>query len=236
MLKSPLILILSLNIFIFSSCSPQDKHLFILSGQSNMSRLNHTSNFDKVIHQELGQDNTIIVHHAFGGQPIREWYKEWYILNKDSVPNQTNLFEILDKKIQTAINGQNIKSVSFIWMQGERDAIDGNTEIYKQSLIGLKSQIEEEYNFTEMFMVLGRINDYGLNKPFKKHWIKLREAQVNFAQGSNKIDWVNTDDLNSGISRQGSKYDNNIHMSKVGYDILGRRFAEAAIKQLKESN
>ena len=53
------------------------KHLFILSGQSNMARFKPALWFTPEIGKELGADNVIVSFHAQGGQPISKWYKEW---------------------------------------------------------------------------------------------------------------------------------------------------------------
>ena len=54
------------------------KHLFILSGQSNMARFKPKSWFTPAISEALGAENVIVSFHAQGGQPISKWYKQWY--------------------------------------------------------------------------------------------------------------------------------------------------------------
>jgi len=222
-----------LTTFIMLSCGSKEKHLFILSGQSNMARLDHTVTFSPHIYKEFGKENVIIVNHAFGGQPIRQWYKDWHKLNGDSTPYQTQLYDQLSRKIKVATNKENIGSVSFLWMQGERDAVEHKSGIYLKSLEGLKTQIENDFDYEDIFMVIGRINDYGFGKEnIEKSWIDLRKSQEEFANKNSKVDWINTDDLNSGKSRKGHMYENNIHMSRQGYNILGKRFADKAIDQI----
>ena len=51
------------------------KHLFILSGQSNMARFKPALWFTPGISEALGEDNIIVSFHAQGGQPISKWYK-----------------------------------------------------------------------------------------------------------------------------------------------------------------
>ena len=55
--------------------SEQEKHLFILSGQSNMVGLNPNTSFTSVVTAEFGKENIIVVKDSLGGQPIRRWYK-----------------------------------------------------------------------------------------------------------------------------------------------------------------
>ena len=53
------------------------KHLFILSGQSNMARFKPELWFTPGINDALGEDNVIVSFYAQGGQPISKWYREW---------------------------------------------------------------------------------------------------------------------------------------------------------------
>ncbi|WP_422159630.1 hypothetical protein [Polaribacter sp.] len=41
-------------------------------------------------------------------------------------------------------------------------------------------------------------------------------------------------DLNTGADYNGKEVINDIHMTKIGYDILGKRLAEKAIELIKE--
>ncbi|MGM0490933.1 MAG: sialate O-acetylesterase, partial [Planctomycetota bacterium] len=69
----PVVLIFALH----AEAQEQDKHLFILSGQSNMAGLDPDISFTPTVTQAFGQDNVIVVKDAQGGQPIRRWYKQW---------------------------------------------------------------------------------------------------------------------------------------------------------------
>ena len=53
------------------------KHLFILSGQSNMQGHRPDEAFTPAVEKALGKSKVIIVQDALGGQPIHRWWKEW---------------------------------------------------------------------------------------------------------------------------------------------------------------
>jgi len=53
------------------------KHLFILSGQSNMQGHRPEEAFTPAVEAALGKDRVIVVQDALGGQPIQRWLKEW---------------------------------------------------------------------------------------------------------------------------------------------------------------
>ncbi len=53
------------------------KHLFILTGQSNMAGLNPKESFIPAVTKEFGAENVIVIKYARGGQPIHRWDKQW---------------------------------------------------------------------------------------------------------------------------------------------------------------
>ena len=65
-MKKQTIFLLSLLVFIISSCASkfEGKHLFILSGQSNMALLNHEESFTPILKDKFGEENVIVVKDA----------------------------------------------------------------------------------------------------------------------------------------------------------------------------
>lgn len=219
--------------------SPEGKHLFILSGQSNMARLPIEKSFVPTINKNLGADNVIIIKHAIGGQPIRRWYKNWPSLTNKKFKKPTEIGDIYDElmhQTNMAIKNKTIASVTFIWVQGETDATQKFGDIYEKSVNGLWQQLSHDLNFTPIRLVLGRLSDFGNNhKKRKEHWLKVRQAQMNVVNNSELSTWVNTDDLNDVISKKTNKVVNDLHYSKEGYLIFGTRIAQAALTLLKET-
>jgi len=95
----------------------QGKHLFILSGQSNMQGLRPQESFTPTIEAEFGKENVIVVIDALGGQPIRRWYKNWNPLTGNEPVATGDLYDSLMNKVNPAIVNQNIKTVTFVWIQ-----------------------------------------------------------------------------------------------------------------------
>ena len=62
------------------------------------------------------------------------------------------------------------------------------------------------------------------------HWTMVRDVQVKLAESSPRGAWVDTDDLNDGLSRRGKQIKNDLHYSKDGYKVFGERLANEAIK------
>ena len=225
--------------FVLMSCVTYDdsgKHLFILSGQSNMERMHYDKDFTPFIREALGASNVIVVWDAKGGQPISRWYKNWASATGEFPEIRGDLYDRLMKKVQSAIEGQRIKTITFIWMQGENDARKGYGGVYGASLAGLVQQFASDMQREDINVVIGRISDFDLENKKFPHWTKVRNEQVRFIESYERGAWIDTDDLNDGLDRQGNPISNDLHYSKTGYEILGRRFAETSIDLIQKSN
>lgn len=209
-----------------SKISAQPKtHLFILSGQSNMAGLNPNISFTPAVEAAFGKDNVIVVKDAAGGQPIRRWYKKWKSVKGDVPESNGDLYDRLMGKVNAAIKSKEIKSVTFVWMQGERDAKGGEGDVYAASMKGLIEQLRTDMGRKDMNFVIGRLSDH-----LMKHsgWVTVRKAQVAVAGADPRGEWVDTDDLNDKKDKKGNVRDD-LHYTRPGYEILGKRFADKAI-------
>ena len=207
------------------------KHLFILSGQSNMARFKPAMWFTPGMSEALGEDNIIVSFHAQGGQPISKWYKEWKSSKGETDPDAGKIYDAMMEATQTKIDGEKIRTVTLIWMQGEADSKAQNSDVYLASLNGLKKQLEEDLQRTDINFIIGRLSDSGFFRRRDKkrvenlHWEEIRKAQQSFADASQRAVWIDTDDLN------GEK--NALHLIKPdGYSMLGERYVDAALKLL----
>ncbi len=241
----------------------QGAHLFILSGQSNMVRLDHEESFVPAVRKEFGKENVLVVKDAQGGQPIRRWYKQWEVpkrmmgepsgkpaqyaeekkaeassgkKRKKKVEPISNgdLYERLLAAVLPTIEGKRIQSVTFIWMQGEADAKAGYGEVYRASLKGLIEQLKQDLGRSNLNVVIGRLSDAGMDNGRFPHWTMIRDIQVDLAETLPRAAWVNTDDLNTGIHK-GKEMVDGVHYSVEGYKILGQRFAEKAIELVNQT-
>jgi len=211
------------------------KHLFILSGQSNMAGLKPEESFTPTVQAKFGSDRVIVVHDAHGGQPIRRWYKQWKVTGNQKPESIGDLYDRLMKKVRESTKGQTLASVTFVWMQGERDAREENAAVYRKALIGLHQQVSEDLKRDDVNLVIGRLSDFDLDNKRYPHWTKIREIQVGIASDHPRSAWVDTDDLNDGLNRRGKPIKNDLHYSAEGYKILGKRFADKAIGLIQSS-
>jgi hypothetical protein len=205
------------------------KHLFLLSGQSNMKRFQHKQFFTPAMQAVYGEDNVIVIKNAQGGQPISKWYKAW-TSGKGEKPEQAGqLYDSLIENIKEKTADINIKSVTFIWMQGESDAKAGNVDVYAKSFKGLLGQLEKDLKRKDINVIIGRLSDFGLKNRSSPEWGEMRRVQMKLAEKNPRACWVDTDDLNG--ERHSLHY-----VSPEGYRKLGERYVEAAKKLIQDNN
>ncbi|MHC4198582.1 MAG: sialate O-acetylesterase [Planctomycetota bacterium] len=196
-------------------------HLFILSGQSNMAGLNPNVSFTPTVKAALGADEAIVIKDAVGGQPIRRWYKKWRAAGGGGPKATGDLYDRLMGKVRSATRGKDLATVTFVWMQGERDARENHGEVYAASMRGLVDQLQADMGRDDVGFVIGRLSDCRKGG----HWEKVRRAQVEVADASPRGRWVDTDDLNGPR--------NGLHYTRDGYKTLGERFAKAAVELVR---
>ena len=211
-------------------------HLFILSGQSNMAGLRPDESFIPDVEEAFGKDHVIVVKDALGGQPIRRWYKKWEAADGSRPESTGDLYDRLMENVQAATVGKEIQTVTFIWMQGERDAKEEHGEVYKKSLEGLLEQLSSDLKRDDINVVIGRLSDFDMDNKNYHHWTLIREQQAAFVQDGPRRVLVNTDDLNDGVNRRGKEIRDDLHYSAIGYVELGSRFAQEAIQLIQSSN
>ncbi len=227
--------ILVLGSLIWSGCESAGKHFFILSGQSNMVGMDPAISFLPAVEAAFGAEHVVVVKDAKGGEPIRRWYKDWAPANGDEPVADGALYGQLMEKVEPAMEGQSFQSVTFVWMQGERDARESHGEVYAAALDGLYNQLKNDLRLNEVNVVIGRLSDFDMDNARYPHWTMVREAQVAFADGCDTCKWVDTDDLNDGENKAGKQINNDLHYAVEGYKILGERFAQAAIQLINGS-
>jgi hypothetical protein len=212
----------------------EGKHLFILSGQSNMVGMNPEASFTPTVSKAFGNENVIIVKDAASGQSIRSWCKS----NHEFPPPTTGripkvrgeLYDRLIKKITTAIEGQPLQTVTLVWMQGESDL---NNTAYDSYLTELRTQLKSDLKVKEIHMVIGRISDSGLDVQKRLEGrLNIRRIQKEYAESQPQTEWVDTDDLNDRIVD--GKTINDLHYHQEGYRILGERFAKKSIHLIQQ--
>ena len=217
-----------------SVAAEKGRHLFILSGQSNMQGHRPQEAFTPAVEKVLGEANVIVIQDALGGQPIQRWWKQWKSPKGEKPAKTGDLYDRLLGKVNPAIKGQTLKSVTFIWMQGERDAKQLWGPVYAASLKGLYDQLSKDLKRKDINFVIGRLSDFDMANKRYSHWTMVREAQVKVAESNPRFIWINTDDLNDGVNRKGKSIKNDLHYSAEGYKTLGKRFAESALKLIKQ--
>lgn len=163
---------------------------------------------------------------------LGRWHKDWKPSTGDAPKGTGDLYDRLMTKVKAAIQGQTIKTVTFVWMQGERDAREKHGDVYEASFKGLIDQLEKDLNRKDINFIIGRLSDFDMDNKRYPHWTMVRDVQVKLAEDNPRGAWVDTDDLNNKPGKDGAVR-NDLHYSKDGYKTMGQRFAEAAIQLIE---
>jgi len=222
--------VLALSLPALAGTPETGKHLFILSGQSNMTGTVRDAFADRV-RERFGAENAVVVMRMKSGRGIRFWVADYRQpcgrgLTDRKMNSNGQEYGPLIEAVMTAAKDQSFDTVGFIWMQGESDASNRLSEVYEESFLKLITQLKKDLRRNEMYYVIGRINDYARNRPDNEHWHRVRDTQVRLGQHRGTA-WINTDDLNGGDADQP---DGDIHFPRQGAMILGRRFADKAME------
>ena len=214
-----------------SAAADKPVHIFILSGQSNMAGMNPKVGFEPEAKKLFPDAEVVYIKIARGGQPIRLWVKEYPEIAKKhdlTIPgkyNGTVYYEPIVKQYRGLLEKHpNPASVTFCWMQGERDAKEKLSAAYADSMKQLIANLRRDLKQPEMNFVIGRLSDFGPES--NKEWQAVRQVQVEISQQDKRGAWVDCDDLNDK-EKNGQKR-NDLHYTKEGYALLGRRYARQA--------
>lgn len=217
---------------VFASEEKTGKHLFILSGQSNMTGAVKAA-FTAHVEEQYGEENSVVVMRMKSGRGIRFWVTDYDqpadrgLTEKKMTSNGMEYKPLLETAL-AAVKAQSFDTVGFIWMQGESDANNRLSEVYEESFLKLVGQLRKDLKREDLYYVIGRINDYAKSRPGNAHWKRVRETQIKLGKTPGNA-WIDTDDLNGGNA---DNSDGDIHFPREGALRLGRRFADKAIEMI----
>ena len=208
-------------------------HLFVLSGQSNMQGMDPETGFMPEAKKLFGDEEVVYIKVAKGGQPICRWLEEWVAIAKEKGLGERDIKRIhkdgkvefyqpiLDQYQEMLEKHPEFASVTFCWMQGERDANGGGQPAYKDALKLLITKLRRDLERPDMNIVIGRLSDAGQKK---ESWGAMRKIQMEIVNEDPSGAWVDCDDLNDRM--KDGKTQNAVHYERPeGYITLGRRFA-----------
>ena len=211
------------------------EHLFILSGQSNMTG-GLQSGFSKGVQAHFGEENVTVVFHCKSGRGIRFWDKDYafpqdYRIPGKGEPSERSRlqhgqeYKPLIEGTLAACKGNSFDTVTLIWMQGESDGARNLGEVYEQSFLRLLERMKKDLARDDLNFVLGRISDARLSDDSDPGWRRVRQVQVKIAEEAPWGEWINTDDLNGP--------NDDLHYPGEFQSQLGSRFADQAIDLIR---
>lgn len=218
-------------------------HLFILSGQSNMARMNPNAGFMPEAEKLFKDEEIVYIKVSKGSQPICRWLEEWQDIAKENGLDEKHIQRIhrgrevtlyqpiLDKYQEMLKEHPGLTSVTFCWMQGESDAQARAQAAYKDALKLLITKLRRDLERPDMNIVIGRISDYAIDNP-ENGSVAIRKIQREIVEEDPRGAWVDVDDLND--KEIDGKMVNAVHYNRPeGYIILGQRFARQGYALIK---
>ena len=216
-------------------------HLFVLSGQSNMQGMDPETGFMTEAEKLFKDEKVVYIKVAKGAQPICRWLEEWEDIAKEKGLDEKHrqrilkgegvlLYQpILDQYKEMLEKYPKPASVTFCWMQGERDANGGAYPAYKDSLKLLISKLRRDLKRPDMNIVIGRLSDAAPDSPA---WVAMRKIQLEIVDEDPSGAWVDCDDLNDKLVDGVMK--SVVHYNRPeGYVVLGQRFAAQGYALIK---
>jgi Carbohydrate esterase, sialic acid-specific acetylesterase len=208
------------------------RHLFILSGQSNMTG-GLAKGFTATVAEAFGQDNMTVAMSMKSGRGLRFWcsdyrYPDNHPPSEQEQTDNGSLYKPLIDAVKTAAGDKSFDTVIFIWMQGESDAGKGRSDVYAENFLKLLDRLKADLKRETIPVVIGRISDHDMKNP---NWTNMRDVQVKLAENHADGAWIDTDDLNGGgAGAQGGE----LHYPKDEVEKLGARFAVKAISMIRQ--
>jgi hypothetical protein len=209
------------------------KHLFILSGQSNMTGA-LKAGFAEKVEKHFGKEHVVIAHKNKPGRGIRFWDKDYVFPDQYTTPGKTGApseasraqhgmeYPPLLEAVQKAGDAGSFATITLVWMQGESDGGRELGSVYAQSFKRVLNRLTKDLGREDISFVIGRISDAQVGKEKEAGWQKVREVQMALGDEAEFGAWIDTDDLNGP--------DNLVHYPATQYPVLGARFADKAIE------
>tara|TARA_B110000438_G_scaffold291580_1_gene328694 strand:+ start:213 stop:962 length:750 start_codon:yes stop_codon:yes gene_type:complete len=230
-----LIFFLALACGLSANLQKSGNHLFVLSGQSNMTG-GLKAGFAKTVEDAFGKDKVVVVHHSKSGRGIRFWDKDYefpenYRFPGKGVPSERTKLQHgqeygpLIEKAREAYDGKPFDTITFVWMQGESDGKRGLGPAYEKSFLRLLGRLKTDLGRKDVAFVVGRINDSRMSDT---NWTAMRKVLVKLAEDAEHGEWIDTDDL--------SEPEHGVHFPKESYPVLGSRFAQKAITLIRKKS
>lgn len=206
-------------------------HLFILSGQSNMTG-GLEKGFTGIVTEVLGKDQVTIVRSMKSGRGIRHWLKDYELPEDHEFHGKLKAgngeeYPKLLQAVEDAGDARDFKTVTFIWMQGESDASRDLSVAYEKSFKTILTNLKTDLGIEKIHFVIGRISDHGLQGKSEDAWKRMREVQIKIAESNELGAWIDTDDLNGGDEKTPN---GKLHYPAEQYPKLGERFARKAVE------
>ncbi|HAC79942.1 MAG TPA: hypothetical protein DCG06_06580, partial [Deltaproteobacteria bacterium] len=142
------LIVLALGLSANADTKKTGKHLFILSGQSNMTGTVKGA-FTVHVAEHFGKENSAVVMKMKSGRGIRFWVADYRQpagrgISEKAMNSNGQEYKPLIEAALAAAKDESFDTVGFIWMQGESDANNRLSEVYEDSFLKLIGQLRKD--------------------------------------------------------------------------------------------
>ena len=106
------------------------------------------------------------------------WCKKWASSKNEKPKDNGRLYDALIEQIKDKTDGITVKTVMYIWMQGESDAKGERVDVYARSFQVLIQQLEMDLGPKDINAIIGRISGCGIKRRPSDDWRALRNLQM----------------------------------------------------------
>lgn len=156
----------------------------------------------------------LIIPTAVGGSSISQWID-------DETFREVPLLSNFKEKVAIGKRYGSIKGI--LWHQGENDAGSPATiEVHKRQLQRLFNIFRKEVGNKRLPVFLGELGSFSVNH---EKWQEINRQIESFVSSDRRAYLINTGDLNHNGDQ--------VHFDSKGLRLMGKRFAQAYIHQMK---
>lgn len=156
----------------------------------------------------------LVIPTAVGGSAISQWIN-------DETFREVPLLSNFKEKVAIGKQYGTIKGL--LWHQGENDAIKPETiAVHQRQLRKLFKVFRKEVGNKRLPVFLGELGSFSAND---QNWQEINTQIKNFVAAYRRAYFIKTADLNHNGDR--------IHFDSEGQRMMGKRFAQAYISQMK---
>lgn len=174
--------------------------------------------FGKIVAEATPGVTIGLIPCAVGGSPIDSWQPGVFY-----PPTKSHPWDDTVKRVETALKAGTIKGI--LWHQGESDSKPELAEAYEAKLHDLVKRLRELVKVPNAPFIAGQMGKFA-EAPWTPEKVIVDKAHQDLPKSVPHTAFVSAE----GLNHKGDK----VHFDSAAYRELGKRYAEAYLKMIKE--